>query len=157
MYSRLANGQDDRKGGPRGFDAGKKIQGRKRHLVVDTLGFILAVVVHPASQQDRDGARPTLEQALARHPTLKKCWADGGYAGALVEWSKELGLDLEIVKKPQGEFVVLPKRWIVERTFGWIVRNRRLRCDYEASIESSVGYVLLAMIRIMIRRLGAVS
>ena len=91
---------------------------------------------------------------MERQPTLKKCWADGGYAGALVEWAKELGLDLEIVKKPEGGFVVLPKRWVVERTFAWIARNRRLRCDYEETAESTAGYVLLAMIRVMVRRLA---
>ncbi len=157
MRHRLSDRAHNGKGGPRGFDAGKKVQGRKRHLVVDTLGHILAVVVHPANQQDRDGAKPTLEIALKRHPTLQKCWADGGYRGSLVEWSKELGLDLEIVMKPEGGFAVLPRRWVVERTFGWIVRNRRLRCDYEGTAESTVGYVLLAMIRVMVRRLGATA
>lgn len=114
-------------------------------------------MVHPASTQDRDGAKPVLEAALASHPSLTKAWADGGYAGQLVEWAKELKLDLEIVKKPEGGFKVLPKRWVVERTFAWIVRNRRLRCDYEATAQSVTGYVLLAMIRVMVRRLGATS
>lgn len=154
MHRGFADGSDDGKRGPRGYDAGKKIQGRKRHIVVDTLGFILALVVHPADQQDRDGAKPVLEVALNRHPTLVKAWAGGGYADKLVEWAAELKLDLEIVKKPQGEFAVLPKRWIVERTFAWIVRKRRLRCDYEATVKTTTAYVLLAMIRVMVRRLG---
>lgn len=109
--------------------------------------------MHPASEQDRDGAKPTLEAALAAHPTLRKCWADGGYAGALVSWAKEIGLELEIVKKPKGGFEVLPRRWVVERTFGWLVRNRRLRCDYEATVKSARAYVLLAMVGVMARRL----
>lgn len=110
-------------------------------------------MVHPASEQDRDGAKPTLEAALASHPTLRKCWADGGYAGALVSWAKEIGLELEIVKKPKGGFEVLPRRWVVERTFGWLVRNRRLRCDYEATAKSAKAYVLLAMAGVMAKRL----
>jgi transposase len=118
---------------------------------------MLAMVVHPADTQDRDGARPVLEAALAWHPTLTKAWADGGYAGQLVEWAKERKLDLEIVKKPPEGFKVLPRRWVVERTFAWIVRNRRLRCDYEATISSVAGYIRLAMIRVMVRRLTVAS
>jgi transposase len=118
--------------------------------------MILEIDVHPASVQDRDGARPLIKEALYRFPSLQKIWADGGYAGALVEWARELGLDLEIVKRISDGFQVLPRRWVVERTFGWIVRNRRLRCDYEATGESVVAYIQLAMIRVMVRRLAPI-
>jgi transposase len=112
------------------------------------------VAVHPASVQDRDGAKPLIEATVAAFPSLAKVRADGGYAGALVEWARERGVDLEIVRKPKEGFEALPRRWVVERTFGWIVRNRRLRCDYEATVKSATAYVLLAMASVMLRRLG---
>ncbi len=111
-------------------------------------------MVHPGNVQDRDGAKPLIEATRAAFPSLAKVWADGGYSGALVDWARERGVDLEVVKKPKEGFEVLPRRWVVERTFGWIVRNRRLRCDHEATVKGSTAYVLLAMIGVMVRRLG---
>lgn len=118
----------------RGYDAGKKTNGRKRHLVVDTSGLLVVVMVTAASLQDRDGGKLVLERARMRMPSIVKVWADGGYAGKLVDFARRrLQLVLEIVKKPaeQHTFEVLPRRWVVERTLSWLVRCRRLGHDYE--------------------------
>jgi len=132
------------------------VNGRKRHILVDTLGLLLTVVVHAANIQDRDGAKLVLEKARGKFLRLALVWADGGYAGKLSEWVKETcGWLLEIVKRSddmQG-FVVLPRRWVVERTFGWLGRCRRLSKDYEEQTESSEAMVLLAMIQLMLKRL----
>jgi len=149
-------GQDRGKRGARGYDAGKKIKGRKRHLVVDTLGLVLAVVVHAANMQDRDGAKLVLKKLRGCFPRLKLIWADGGYAGKLIEWTRNLGRwVLEIVKRSDDMtgFTVLPKRWIVERTFAWLNRYRRLSKDYETLTNSSENVIYLAMIHLMGRRL----
>jgi len=143
-----------------GYDAGKKIEGRKRHVVVDTLGLLLHVVVGPASVQDRDGARPVLQAVLARFARLRKIWADAGYAGALVAWVRErVGTRdcvLEIVRRlgDQVGFQILPKRWIVERTLGWMVKSRRLARDYETATQSSEAMIYLTLIRLMLKRLA---
>ena len=132
------------------------MKGRKRHIVVDTLGLLLRCVVHPADVQDRDGAKLVLKELAERFPRLTKIWADGGYAGQLVEQVKEWGKwVLEIVKKSEGSqgFQVLPHRWIVERTFAWLGRYRRLSKDYEASTKTSETMIRLAMIRLMLGRL----
>lgn len=145
----------------RGYDAGKKVKGRKRHLLVDTLGLVLVVVVHAASVQDRDGATRVLAALQHTFSRLRRIWADGGYAGALVDWVRRLRqrrkLHLDIVKRSddQSGFVVLPKRWIVERTLAWLGRHRRLSKDYETLPETSETMVYLAMIRLMLRRLVA--
>ena len=139
-----------------GYDAGKKINGRKRHLVVDTLGLVLAVVVHSAAIQDRDGAKLVLEKMKGLFPRLRLIWADGGYAGKLIEWVAEAGQwVLEIVKRNDDVkgFVVLPRRWVVERTFGWLGRYRRLSKDYEQLPESSENMIYIAMTNLMLRRL----
>lgn len=134
--------------------------GRKRHLLVDTLGLILLVCVHPANIQDRDGARLLLATLRHRFGWLRCIWADGGYAGALVEWVRALrprrGLRLEIVKHSTTlhYFKLLPRRWVVERTFAWLGRFRRLSKDYEHSVSSSESFVYIAMIHIMLRRLA---
>ncbi|MCA1729336.1 MAG: IS5 family transposase [Actinobacteria bacterium] len=144
------------KRGPRGYDAGKQIKGRKRHIVVDTVGLILAVVVHAADLQDRDGAKLVLERLLGRFPRLKLIWADGAYGGELVEWVKTFfGWVLEIVKRPKDQkgFVVLPRRWVVERTLGWLGRYRRLSKDYEERPASEEAIILIAMINLMVHRL----
>lgn len=149
--------KDHGKRGPRGYDAGKKINGRKRHLVVDTIGLILAVVVHEANIQDRDGAKLVLERLKGCFPRLALIWADGGYAGKLVEWVKQFASwTLEIVKRNDDlkGFYVLPRRWVVERTFGWLGRYRRLSKDYEQRTDNSEAMILLAMINLMSRRLG---
>ncbi len=143
--------------GVRGYDAGKKVNGRKRHILVDVLGLVLVVVVHVASIQDRDGAKLVLEKVKGRFPRLQVIWADGGYAGKLVEWVKTVCRRvLEIVKRPEGMkgFQVLPRRWVVERTLGWLGRYRRLSKDYEGLPETSEAMVYVAMIHLMVRRLG---
>jgi len=150
-------GEDPETPGVRGYDAGKKVNGRKRHLLVDTLGLVLMVVVHAANIQDRDGARLLLEKARGRFPRLRLIWADGGYTGKLVDWVKTLCLwVLEIVKRSDDVkgFQVLPHRWVVERTFGWLGRYRRLSKDYEGLPESSEAMIYIAMIHLMVRRLG---
>lgn len=124
--------------------------------MVDTLGLVLSVVVHAANIQDRDGARFVIERLRGKSERLGVIWADGSYAGALVDWVKGiLGCRLEIVKRSddQAGFVVLPHRWIVERTSGWLGRSRRLSKDYEAGIESSEALVLIAMLPLMLKRL----
>ena len=130
--------------------------GRKRHLVVDTMGLLLAVVVHAANVQDRDGAKLVLQKLTDRFPRLQLIWADGGYAGQLIAWVHELGgWLLEIVKRPdESKFVVLPRRWVVERTFAWLGRHRRLSKDYEALPESSEAFILIATIYLMLHRLA---
>lgn len=140
----------------KGYDAGKRVSGRKRHIITDTMGFILAVVIHNANIQDRDGAKLVLKELRYKYPLLKKILADGGYRGTLIEWTKStLGWTLEIVSKVVGIsfFQVLPKRWIVERTFGWFNFNRRLAKDYEVLNECSIAFVHLTMIRIMLNRI----
>jgi putative transposase len=153
---RHAVGEDAAKRGANGYDAGKNVKGRKRHIVVDTLGLLLAVVVHCAGIQDRDGAKPVFEKLCGAYPRLQLIWADGNYAGQLVVWVAAVaGWVLEIVKrsdKAQG-FVLLPHRWIVERTFGWLMKYRRLAKDYEETCASSEAWIRLAMIHLMARRL----
>jgi transposase len=141
----------------RGYDAGKKINGTKRHLAVDTIGLLLAVLVTAASVQDRDAARPLLWNLRRAFPTVRLAWADGGYAGKLVSWAKaRLRLTLEIVKRPDDlhTFKVLPRRWVVERTLSWITRHRRTIRDYERLPAHHETYVHWAMIIIMTRRLA---
>lgn len=141
----------------RGFDAGKKINGRKRHIVVDTMGLLLLVVITCAGVQDRDGARTLLEKVKMAMPSLSLVWADGGYAGKLVEWAEQVAhITVEIVRKPLGirTFQVLPRRWVVERTFSWIVKCRRLDHDYERLPETSEAMIKWAMIGLMVRRLA---
>ena len=141
----------------RGYDAGKKVKGHKRHILVDTLGLLLMVVVHVASIQDRDGAKLVLEQAKRKFPRLALVWADGAYSGKLIEWVKTIcGWVLEIVKRTDDVkgFKVLPRRWVVERTFGWLNRYRRLAKDYERTPSSSETMIQIAMIRIMLARLA---
>lgn len=133
------------------------MKGRKRHIVVDTLGMILSCSVHPADIQDRDGAKLVLKDLADRFPRMRKIWADGGYAGQLLEQAKSWGKwVLEIVKrsdKAKG-FEPLPHRWIVERTFAWLGRYRRLSKDYEVLAKTSEAMIRLAMIRLMLKRLA---
>jgi putative transposase len=120
------------------------------------LGLLLAVVVHPANLQDRDGAKLVLAKVVGTFSRLKLIWADGGYAGKLIDWTRQLGhWILEIVKRSDDVtgFAVLPKRWIVERTFAWFGRYRRLSKDYETLTESSEAAIYLAMTHLMLRRL----
>jgi putative transposase len=133
------------------------VKGRKRHLLVDTLGLVLKVLVTEGDRQDRDGAKLLLVLILGLFPRLKKVWADGAYRGSLIEWvQRHCRLDLEIVERDpatQG-FVVLPRRWVVERTFGWLNLCRRLSKDYELYPQTSEAWVYVAMIRLMTRRLA---
>jgi len=140
-------------GESRGYDAGKKTKGRKRHIIVDTMGLLLAVVVHSADIQDRDGAKMVMENLRYRYFGIVKIFADGGYAGQLIEYVKEVfNWVLEIVKRDSTDFKILPKRWIVERTFAWFNNYRRNSKDYEYLTETSEAIIQLAMIRIMLSR-----
>ena len=128
--------------------------GRKRHIVVDTLGLLLTVMVHAADVQDRDGARLVFERLNGRFPRLKLIWADAGYAGQLVGWAREaIGWIIDIVKKPCAGFAIVPHRWIVERTFGWLGRYRRLSKDHEHRLESSEARIQIGMVNLMLHRL----
>jgi putative transposase len=139
-------------GESRGFDAGKKVKGRKRHIAVDTLGLLLAVVIQSASTQDRNGADELISWLKYNWRCVKMIFADAGYSGKLAERIKKaFSIEVQIVKKNQNEnFTVLPKRWIVERTFAWLDTNRRHSKDYERLTESSQAMILLASIRLMI-------
>jgi len=148
-------------GGVCGYDAGKKVKGRKRHIVTDTCGFLVFVLIHAADIQDRDGAVDVLKAIRHRFPWLRHVFADGGYAGdkfrnALKghgEWT------LEIIKRSDTAkgFELLPRRWVVERTFAWLGRCRRLAKDWERSIESSTAWANIASIRMLTRRIARLS
>jgi transposase len=145
-------------GGVCGYDAGKKVKGRKRHIVTDTLGLIVGVIIHAANIQDRDGAPDVLNSIRARWPWLRHVFADGGYAGdklqaALADKGR---WTLDIIKrsdKAKG-FEVLPRRWVVERTFAWLGRCRRLAKDWEKTIASATAFLLIAHIRLLTRRIA---
>lgn len=145
-------------GGLRGFDAGKKIKGRKRHIVTDTQGNLVGLVVHEADIQDRDGAPHVLASIRALYPWLRHVFADGGYAGDKLRaalkgkgsWTLEIIKRSDIVKG----FEVLPRRWVVERTFAWLGRCRRLTKDFEATIASAAAWVFVAHIRTLTRRIA---
>ena len=130
-------------------------------MLVDTLGLLLAVVVTTATVHDRDGAKAVLLSRRSRWPRLRVIWADGGYLGALVTWVKQLRpfgkLRLEIVRRCDDVkgFKVLPRRWVVERTFGWLFKSRRLCRDYEVRLDHSEAMIRICMIRIMVRRFAA--
>jgi putative transposase len=143
---------------PSGYDAHKDVKGRKRHLLVDTSGLPLSIYVTSADVQDRVGARCLLAGLKALLPRLKKIWADGAYTGEkLAGWCKERGeWELEIVERSADTegFAVLPHRWIVERTLGWLMRYRRLSKDYEQRVQTSETFIEVAMIRLILRRLA---
>jgi putative transposase len=140
-----------------GYDAGKKIKGRKRHIVVDTQGLLLKAVVHPANVQDRDGALLVLASLPRLFPRLRLIWADGAYNGALLNelFAKPRRWRLEVVKRTDaaGGFKLLPRRWVVERTFGWLGRSRRLVRDYEGLARTACAFIKMAMIQLMLRRI----
>jgi putative transposase len=142
-----------------GYDAGKKIKGIKRHIMVDTMGLLITVVVHSAGQQDYDGAKLVFDRAkeLGRIDRLKLIWADGIYDKSRVyEAAAEHGWDVQVVKRSDDVkgFVVLPKRWVVERTFGWIMMQRRLARDYERKAETAECFIYMAMCRLLMARLA---
>lgn len=146
-------------GGPRGRDVFKRLQGRKRHIVTDTQGFLLAALVHPADVQDSHGAVPLLKTLRRRFPKLRHIFADRIYRGQklLDALAAEAGrFTIEIVQRPHGAkgFQLLPRRWVVERTFAWFGRSRRLARDFEATLESALAWLVVASIRTLSRRLA---
>ena len=145
-------------GGPRGFDAGKKIKGRKRHIMTDTQGHMLTGVVHEANIQDRDGAPGVISLACTSFSRIKHIFADSGYAGEKLEeaLTKVGGPAIEIVKRPDDVkgFVLVARRWVVERTLAWVKRCRRLAKDWEATIASSEAWLIIASIRQLSRRIA---
>lgn len=145
-------------GGPRGYDAGKKIKGRKRHIVTDTQGFLVGAVIHPADIQDRDGAPDVLAHIRHNFPWLRHVFADGGYAGdKLKNALAKMGTwAIEIIKRSDAAkgFELLPRRWVVERTFAWLGRNRRLAKDFERTIASATAWLFLASVQFLTRRIA---
>jgi putative transposase len=142
--------------GIRGFDGGKLINGRKRHILVDTLGLLLWVVVTAGNVQDRDGAKMLLQGVGGSAKKLRKIWVDGAYRGDLLSWVEakfRMVLSVVLRSDKQKGFVVLPRRWVVERTFAWLNNSRRLSKDYERLTETSEAFVQMAMMRLMICRL----
>lgn len=155
--SQSVKGADTVPARSRGYDAGKKINGRKRHIVVDTIGLLLVVMVSAACVQDRDGGRGILKILHSRFASVAHIFADGGYQGQLIATAKRAWkITLEVVRKPSGQrgFSVLPRRWVVERTFSWIMRFRRLVRDYERLPETHEAMVKWAMVGIMLNRLA---
>jgi transposase len=146
-------------GGARGYAAEKMIKGRKRHILTDTIGLPVGMIVHPANVQDRDGAPELLASVRDAFPWLRHVFADGAYAGdKLKDALKDIrDWTIEIVKRSDAAkgFVLLPRRWVVERTFAWLNRNRRLAKDFEATIESAVTWLYIASVQLMSRRLAA--
>jgi hypothetical protein len=146
-------------GGPVGYDAGKKTKGRKRFLLVDTLGMVLGAIVQPANQPERAGAMALLEPLLPWFPWLRKIWVDGGYTGE--DFRRWVGrcrpnVDVEVVKRSEKTtgFHLLKRRWIVERTFAWLMQHRRLVRDHERTESSATAWIYIAMIRVMLRRIA---
>jgi transposase len=143
---------------PSGYDAGKKINGKKRHILVDTVGLLLHAIVHPAHIQDRDGAILVLGTLFGKYPFLKKLFADGGYQGPIFEPAQKSVLpylETEIVKRSDAAsgFEVIARRWVVERTFAWLGRCRRLAKDFENRARTARAFLILASIRLMTRKL----
>lgn len=144
-------------GGPCGYDAGKKVKGRKRHAMVDTDGRLLVIRVGPASVQDRDGAVPLLQASRRSFPFIERAFADSAYAGERVEQATRIAI--EIVHKPRDQvgFAVHPRRWVVERCFAWLSRNRRLAKDFEATVASATAFLYAASVMLLARRLARCS
>jgi transposase len=151
--------KSDSHGGMVGYDAAKRIKGRKRHLLVATLGLLLGIEITPADVPEREGAQALLARVLLWCSWLRLMWVDGGYSGpTFAEWVKTQRpkLDVEMVKRSDDlkGFHILPRRWVVERTFGWLMRHRRLVRDYEKTKSSAAAWTYIAMIRIQLRRLA---
>ncbi|WP_435867587.1 IS5 family transposase [Streptomyces xanthophaeus] len=144
--------------GSRGYDGGKKINGRRRHLICDTTGLLLMINVTAGDVTDRQAATVMFPGLRERFPTITKLWADGGYTGVLITWALTvLHLVVTVIKRSDDAkgFVVLPRRWVVERSFAWLPRSRRLARDYERRPDSSEAMILWSMTRLMTRRLAA--
>ena len=145
-------------GGPRGYDAAKKVKGRKRHIVTDTSGLLVGAAVHPADIQDRDGAGLVVEAMHDLFPWLRHLFADSAYSGdTLLDTLAKFGRwTIEIIKRPAATagFQLLPRRWVVERTLAWLNRNRRLAKDFEASIASATTWIHIASVQLFVRRLA---
>lgn len=141
-----------------GIDAGKKIKGRKRHVITDTLGLVLAVLVTAAKVHDTVGGKLLLDDLAAAHPHVSKVWADGGYQSSIFNHGARYGIDVEVVQRPRAKgFEPLPKRWVIERTFGWLMQYRRLARDYEALPQRSCTMIHWAMANKMARELTGES
>ena len=155
--SQSVKGADTVPKATRGYDAGKKINGRKRHIVCDTIGLLLVVMVSAASVQDRDGGRGILKRLHRALASVRHIFADGGYQGQLIATAKSAwNIVVEVVKKPVDQlgFAVLPRRWVVERTFSWLLRWRRLVRDYERLPETHEAMIKWAMVGLMLNRLA---
>ena len=155
--SQSVKGADTVGAASRGYDVGKKINGRKRHIITDTLGLLIVVAVTTAGLQDRDGGRLVLDRAKMKMPSIVLVWADGGYAGKLIVFAQYyLHVLVEIVRKPPGQrtFEVLPRRWVIERTLSWLMRTRRLARDYERLPAHAEAMVKWSMIGLMTRRMA---
>lgn len=147
--------QNNRKRGFKGYDGGKKIKGRKRHLLVDTEGLILKAFVTASNLNDREGFHGILAGSKGLFPRLKKVWADAGYAGKEMLEVVQLtaGIQLEISKRSEQRFEIIPRRWVVERSIAWVNRYRRLSKDYEYRTTTSEGMIYMTGIRLMLRRM----
>ncbi len=172
MHSGQSVGKNHGKRGVKGYDGAKKVKGRKRHIITDTQGFILSCYVGAANENDRDGIKIALNNMRTKYTKVKKMWADMGYQGKDLKThiEEEYGIDIEIVKRPPCRFwvhkdtplellpqrdpgfLVQPRRWVVERTFAWINRNRRLSKEYDLLTTSTESFIYLAMSRVMLRR-----
>lgn len=144
--------------GVRGYDSGKRVKGRKRHILVDTLGLLMMVVVTSAATSDPAGAKQVFRRLGGACKKLRRIWVDGTYRGRLLEWvilHCQFRLQPVLRRDDQKGFVILPRRWVVERTFAWITQCRRLGKDYEGLVQSSEAMIYIAMTRLMIRRLAA--
>ena len=149
--------EDERERRPRGYDAGKKINGRKRHALVDTDGRCLVVEPHPASVQDRDSGGPLLNLSRRPFPFIEKAFADSAYAGERVAHATVIAVEIVPKNPDQVGFAIQPRRWVVERFFAWINRNGRLAKDFEATIASARAFLYAASVMLLVRRLGRTS
>lgn len=172
MHSGQSVGKNHGKRGIKGYDGAKKVKGRKRHIIIDTQGFVLGCYVGAASENDRDGVKMALDNMKKKYSNIKKMWADMGYQGKDLKThiEEEYGIDIEIVKRPPCRFwvhkdtplellpqrdpgfSVQPRRWVVERTFAWINRNRRLSKEYDLLTTSTESFIYLAMSKVMLSR-----
>jgi len=154
-HHRLSISQDRLKRGQHGYDAGKRVKGRKRHIASDTMGLLLAVVVHSTGIQDRAGVRALQIRLFLYFESLKTIFVDGSYSCSLINWALSmLGWNMQVIKRCQQRvFRVLPKRWVVQRTFAWLSQSRRMSKDYEVSVASAEAFIKIACIRRMVRPL----